>query len=174
MAYGGFNKVCANNIGRFGIVWGLFSLGNGVFSSFLGGMLGSCGPVLGTPRQARRLWPGVVQTFSVQSSEMEWRSDETDHITPRDERKIVTLSPRGHGSAQCHGTLQKDSKIVFFGPFLVLQPAGSPQPRQQASELSQIGSKGAPFVCCKAGASRVLYGLRQGRTPCIQFLRLAV
>ena len=41
----------------------MFSPGNGVSSSFLGGMLGSRGPVLGTPRsprQACRLWPGVV------------------------------------------------------------------------------------------------------------------
>ena len=44
---GGFNKYGANNIGSFRIVWGLFSLGNGVFSSFLGGMLGSRGPALG-------------------------------------------------------------------------------------------------------------------------------
>ena len=152
----------------------MFSPGNGVSSSFLGGVLGSCGPVLGTPRQARRLWPGVVQTFSVQSSEMEWRSDETDHITPRDERKIMTLSPRGHGSAQCHGTLQKDSKITFFGFFSASHTAGRPQARQTASEFSQVWRRGPPFACCKAGASRVLYGHGRGRTPCIQFLRRAV
>ena len=66
MPYGGFNKVCSNNIGRLGFVWGLFSPGNGVFSSFLGGVLGSRGPVLGPPaflilggqRPARSQLPG--------------------------------------------------------------------------------------------------------------------
>ena len=84
-------------------------MGNGISFSFLDGMLGSRGPALGTPRQACQGTPGVVQTFSVQSSEMEWGSDETHRITPRDVRKIMTLSPRGRGSAQCHG---------FCGPAL--------------------------------------------------------
>ena len=49
LPYGGFNKVCANNIDRLGVVWGQFYVGNGVSSSFLDGMLGSRGPVLGPP-----------------------------------------------------------------------------------------------------------------------------
>ena len=55
LPYGGFNKDGANNISCFGAVEDLFCVGNGVSSSFLDGMLGSRGPVLGPLWQACRV-----------------------------------------------------------------------------------------------------------------------
>ena len=80
----------------------------------------------GPPGRPAQGTPSVVQTFSVQSSEMEWTSDETHHITPRDVRKIITSSPRGHGSAQCPGTPQKASKLRFSGPVQSCSRSGAP------------------------------------------------
>ena len=130
-------------------------MGNDVSSSFLGGMLGSCGPVLGTPRQARprEARAGVkISSIKLQNGPNTRRN--TSHRTSKGPEKYDFIPQRPRiCSVPWHATKGLKNHVfrVLFGQPHSREAPGTPNNLRVQSGLAQ----GPPF--------RVLQGRRIAR-----------